>query len=253
MDRLGNFIKQIRNAIQVALFYNYNIIIPYHKYFNTRYIVLNPDVTFEHPCITDKGEFFKTRLIQNIDMELFLQNKEQTRNVLRNVFTLRNTKPLGSNDVLIHIRSGDVFSKHTHPAYIMPPLSYFVDILNKNSFREIYLVAEDTRNPCIPKLIELYPQIHFQVQSLEEDIDLILGASNVVTTYGTFVPSLLMISEHVTNIFTPSYAVSEFNLLDGNPAVHIHSTDLTEYREQQFPFRNTASQIQRMLTYTPSP
>ena len=53
------------------------------------------------------------------------------------------------NDVVIHIRSGDIFNKCPHPVYIMPPLSYYVNILNEKNFNKIYLVAADKLNPFI--------------------------------------------------------------------------------------------------------
>lgn len=248
--QLGNLIKKIQHAIQVALVYNYNVIIPYHKYFNTTYIVINPDVTKSHPCILDKHDFFIACLIKNIDSNLFFKNKnkEDAMNILKKIFKIRNTTHLESTDLLIHIRSGDIFV-NPHPGYVMPPLSYFIDIINKNSFTDIYLVAEDTRNPCILKLLELYPKIKFTIQSLEKDIDLILGASNVISTYGSFIPSLLTISEHVKNIYIPCYAMFDFYIVSEHPAIHIHSTELTEYRDLQTPFQNTTEQLERMLTY----
>jgi hypothetical protein len=248
--QLGNLIKKIQHAIQVALVYNYNVIIPYHKYFNTTYIVINPDVTTSHPCILDKHDFFIACLIKNIDSNLFFKNKnkEDAINILKKIFKIRNSTRLESTDLLIHIRSGDIFV-NPHPGYIMPPLSYFTEIINKNSFTDIYLVAEDTRNPCILKLLELYPKIKFTIQSLEQDIDLILGASNVISTYGSFIPSLLTISEHIKNIYIPSYAMFDFYIFFEHPTIHIHSTELTAYRDQQTPFQNTTEQSERMLTY----
>jgi hypothetical protein len=248
VNRLGNFIKQVRNAVQVALFYNYNLILPKHKYFNTTYIIINPDVTLENPCITDRHEFFFGGRIQDIDSDLFNKNKQRTIEVLRECFLIKNSTILDSNDLLIHMRSGDIFSK-PHPNYIMPPVSYYENIIENNTFNDIYLIAEDKVNPCIHKLIELYPKIKFTVQSLDNDIDLILGASNVVMSYGSFIPSLLIMSDKIKKIYSPSYATFEFHIFRDSSTIHIESGDLEDYRSKQFPFKNRAEQRDRMLTY----
>ena len=248
VNRLGNFIKQLRNAVQVALFYNYNLIIPQHKYFNTTYIIINPEVTLESPCITDRHEFFFCGRIQGIDSDLFNKNKQRTMEIMKECFSIKNTTILTNNDLLIHMRSGDIFSK-PHPNYITPPLCYYVNIIEKNTFDNIYLIAEDNVNPCIQTLIELYPKIKFTVQSLEKDIDLILGASNVVMSFGSFIPSLLIFSDKINKIYTPSYTAFEFHIFRDSPTIHIESVDLEDYRNKQFPFKNKAEQRDRMLTY----
>jgi hypothetical protein len=131
----------------------------------------------------------------------------------------------------------------------MPPVSYYTNIIDNNTFNDVYLIAEDKVNPCIQKLIELYPNIKFTVQSLERDIDLILGASNVVMSYGSFIPSLLIMSDKIKKIYTPSYAEFEFHIFRDSPTIYIESGDLDDYRNKQFPFKNKAEQRDRMLTY----
>ena len=42
--RLGNNIHQLKNVIQIGIYYNYNIILPNHSFFNTNYIVFNKDI-----------------------------------------------------------------------------------------------------------------------------------------------------------------------------------------------------------------
>ena len=55
-----------------------------------------------------------------------------TRYILMREFIKR--MELDENDVVIHIRSGDIFNKCPHPVYIMPPLSYYVNILIEKIF-----------------------------------------------------------------------------------------------------------------------
>ena len=247
--RFGNFIIQIQNAIQIALFYNYNVILPIHKYINTTYIVINNNINLNNERITDKSNFYYYNEIENIDLNLFKLNIEKANQILKNCLTLKNESPLGVNDLLIHIRSGDIFEPiPPHGGYIMPPLSYYVNIINNNKFDEIYLVAEDRLNPCINSLLELYPKIKFNLQSLDKDIELILGATNVVMSYGTFIPSLLIFSKNIKNLYKPSYFICPY-CVRNTEISKVHNIDLTEYAQKLTPWKNLPEQLNIMITY----
>lgn len=260
--RLGNFIIQLKNAIQIALFYNYNIILPEHKYINTTYLVTNDNIAVHNETITDENNFLYQFTISNIDCNLFKLNRERTCQILKSIFTIKNETPLGENDLIIHMRSGDIFEERPHPEYIMPPLSFYVDIIKEHNYNDIYLIAEDRKNPCINALLELYPTIKFKLQSLEEDIQLIMGATNIVLSYGTFIPSLLILSNKIRNCYRASYMdLSYMNFYDhisddasNNTSTelikyNIHTTELTEYKNKLSPWRNTETQRKIMLNY----
>ena len=111
--------------------------------------------------------------------EVFNTNHEKVRVILKEIFIIKKVKKLDKNDVVIHIRSGDQFSgKPT--TYIPPPLSYYVNIINNNAFNKLIIVAEDTRNPVINKLLKLYPNIIYKKQSLKKDIKLMLGSETLI-------------------------------------------------------------------------
>lgn len=246
--KIGNFIIMLSNAIKIALFYNYNVIIPNHSYINTTYIVINNDINLNNEKIIDPHNFFYTTKVKNIDIKLFKMNIEKTCEILKSCFTLKNEIPLDDNDLLIHIRSSDIFSNNPHPAYLTPPLSYYVNIINKNNFNEIYLIAEDRINPCINRLLQLYPKIKFKIQSLEEDVKLILGAKNVVMGFGTFIPSLLLVSDNIKELYKPSYMNNdETDML--NKMIKVFNIELSAYKKRMTPWKNTLEQRKFMLTY----
>ena len=75
--RLGNNICQLKHAIQIALYYNYNVIMPCHHYFTTDYIIINNTIDRDsHTVIYNKfydiNEIKKE--IQNIKDDVFTQN-----------------------------------------------------------------------------------------------------------------------------------------------------------------------------------
>jgi len=234
--RLGNNIIQLKNAIELAVSKNYNVIVPRHKYFSKMYICLNKQIGINSKRISDPNNYFYTSDLPNIDQNRVLQ-------ILRGCFTIKDVKAIDAEDLVIHIRSGDIFDKDPHPGYIMPPLSYYLDIIRANTFKNIYLLAEDRKNPCINALLELYPSIQFQLQPLEKDIWLILGAMNVVSSYGTMIDSLLLFSDNIKRVYRPSYSAILFKL----ESVQYIITDLDEYKESMSPWRNTAEQREMIL------
>jgi hypothetical protein len=236
--RLGNNIIQLNRAIQLAVSKNYNIILPRHKYFSKTYICLNKQISINSKRISDPNNYYYSSDIPNIDQNRVLQ-------ILRGCFTIKDVKALDAEDLVIHIRSGDIFDKGPHPDYIMPPLSYYIDIIRTNTFKNIYLIAEDRKNPCINALLELYPTIQFELQPLEKDIRLILGAVNVVTSYGTMIDSLLLFSYNIKKVYRPSYCLRIIN----QDHINYITIDLDKYKEILSPWKNTAEQQEIMLLY----
>jgi len=241
--RFGNFLRRLKNAIHIGLYYNYNVIIPHNPFFLNTYFVINDKITIEDEKFTDVYSFFYTDRILNIDKNLFELNKDKVTNIMKQSFIFKNIYPLGNNDLVIHIRSGDIFNSYPHSGYIMPPLKYYTRIIEENSFDNIYLIAEDRLNPCINNLLYLFPKIIFKIQSLEEDIKIILSTKNIVISYGTFIPELIELSDNIKYIYTPSYFI--YNKI----GCETYITDLTLYHHMMSPWKNTKEQREMMITY----
>lgn len=278
VGRLGNNIIQLKNCIQIALYYNYEkISIPYHQYFNTtiinidqikkvtdvkiyEYTNIDKNIFIERnknnienneKIISDINNFFYQSKIKNIDINVFNLNIDLTIYILKKIFLIKGKYNFGENDVVIHIRSGDIFNNNQHHQYIMPPLSYYTNILNNNNFNKIYLIAEDKLNPVINKLLELYPNILFKINTLCEDIEILLSSKNIIESFGSFTKTLLLLSDNVINIYKPSY--QEFLLENSEKykknILHIYNTDLTDYVDKIKKWKNTPEQKKLMINY----
>ena len=247
--RLGNNILQVHNAILIGLYFNCNVTIPAHSFFNTRLIKINNDnslknvVKITHPnnyFDYDIIKFLKKKLlndpllknVEHFDADMFSKCYVESLRILRTCFVVKNEyiNPLGDNDLVIHIRSGDVFRDggRVHGKYYQPPLCFYLSILDKK-FDNVYLVAEDTKNPCINALLKLFPDIKYKQNNLTEDIKIILSAKHVVGSRGTFVSSLLKISNNIGHMYNYNYDVNYLKIIN--------------------PWRNNEKQRETMLAF----
>lgn len=229
--RLGNNIIQLSNIIDIALTYKHNISFnTTHKYFNLKKIESYFSKYNNSEILRDRFNFFyKDKLPYS--NETFQQNNKERNQILKDAFVIKDIDKLNNNDLVIHIRSGDIFTSRPHPGYIPPPLSFYTTQIKKYKYRQIIIVCEDKVNPVVNKLLELYENSVYNKNTLEEDIRLVLGATNIISSVGTFVPSLLLISNNIKH-----YIVCNHNKLQ-------------DYYKIMSPWKNTKQQRDYILTY----
>lgn len=206
--RIGNNIITLSNALHVALEENYDaIIFPKNSYFNKTYIKLNEcDLNTKNFIEHDSETFFRYN-----NKDILKKNKKLVLKHLTDLFKIKyESIPKGKyNDLYIHIRSGDLFSggKCNNKIYCenQPDYKFYKNIIDSNNYEKIYIIAEDSNNPIINKLINEYPNIIYSKKSLEEDIKLIMGSRNIIYGYTTFVPTILYFNKGVKNVYRNRY------------------------------------------------
>jgi hypothetical protein len=82
-------------------------------------------------------------------------NHDKVREVLLGLFTIeyRSLEPLGDDELVIHIRSGDAISA-LHGQYIIPPMSYYTNFIDNH--KEIIFVAFKKMIPFTNHLIIIW-------------------------------------------------------------------------------------------------
>lgn len=234
LARLGNNIMQLSNIIDIALTYKHTVVFNVkHKFFNLDLIT---DYFSKHnnnnEILTDPYNFFyRSRLPYPND--IFKKNYKERNKLLKDAFLIKDIKKLYENDLVIHIRSGDIFSLNPRPNYVPPPLSYYIKQIEKHKYRNIIIVCEDKINPVVNKLLELYENTIYNKNSLEEDVKLILGATNIVSSVCTFVHSLLLMSNNI------KYHYGEY----------CDNKELEHYYLNMKPWKNTKEQRDYIVTY----
>ena len=226
-ERLGSQIQSIKNALYVGIHFNMNIKIgTNHFYTNKDKLPYIPDFIRINDSLSSEILFTHTFLNINslcgeispslwIYESIFKKNHQKVLQKLRESIKLpMPTKIAASDDLYIHMRSGDMFHQpgwKWSNFYIPPPLIFYYNAIRERSWRNIYVICEDRKNLCLSALLDKYPHIKWCQQSLIEDIKLILSARNIVYGGGTFVPSLLEFNRNVQMIYRVDYALIPIN------------------------------------------
>lgn len=228
--RLGNNFIQLKNMIDIAMYHKHNISFKIkHRYFDLDVIEKYFSKYHNKNVISSDSGFYS-------DRDKFLHNIEITdeciserNDLLKKSFMIKNVEKMNENTLVIHIRSGDIFNSRPHPLYVPPPLKYYIDNIIEQKPDKIIIVCEDKKNPVVDTLLTLYPNSIWKKNSLEDDIKIVLGSTNVISSVGTFIPSLLMISDNIKN--------------------HISYTNDNEYRKIMYPWKCSKIQKEYILRY----
>ena len=234
--RLGNNIIQLKNVIQIAFYYKHKILFRFpHPFFDVRIIQSYFRNNVNNQPITDEYNFFYGKKIKHISPKAFQHNNKETINLLKRAFIIKekDINILNDDDVVMHIRSGDLFSSCPHPGYVPPPLSYYTNILNNIKYDKIIIVCEDKLNPVVDELCKLYVNSIHNVNCLKDDIKIILGAKNIISSVGTFTSSLTMLSSNI---------LKEYNTL-------LYKKELQQYYICNKPWKNTKIQRDNIMNY----
>jgi len=127
----------------------------------------------------------------------------------------------GSDELVIHVRSGDAWSKATFKGnplfeYNMPPCAFYDKIIetgNKGeAFQHVRIVTEaDHANPCVDLIRKRHPNrnVLVQARSREEDADAIMNARHLATSQSHFSWILAEMNERLETLFL-THAVPGF-------------------------------------------
>jgi len=242
-----------------GLFYNMNISIPSHNFFISRIITINEN-NENNKKYYDKGNNKKNQFFQIKDIVLNLKPSFENnidiktiKKYLNNNFKIKSNLKFDDKTLIIYIRSGDLFpidrNKKVHPKYRSPPLYYYDTIIkqDKKKYNKYILVAEDDRNIVIKKLLRKYKFIEWKQRSLEEDIEIILGASHIVSCVGTFISSLYWISLNMKKIYYPGSSTKKHYY----PEIELEKIELPNYLEQMGKWEYSDRQLKLLKTYKP--
>ena len=187
----GNQLKLMNNAIfyceilgcKRLVFNKKNIWFIKNKIFDKKYKMIielgdkknyiNKNILFDY----SKFMYYYSKFIKP-EFKVNILKKE----ILRNIPKIKCLY----NDLIIFIRSGDIFIK-AHRKYAQPPLCFYEKIIKYNKFNKIIIIAKDKNNPLINILLNKYSNIIYNKNSLKIDLGYLVNSYNLVGCFSTLI------------------------------------------------------------------
>jgi hypothetical protein len=124
---------------------------------------------------------------------------------LRHLLKLNiNSTAYGNDDLVIHVRSGDIFQT-PHNNYGQPPLAFYKKIVRANTWNAVHVVFENRLNPVISPLLEWLPDHCNETivvsGKLQDDLQVLLNARTIVSGRSTFINSICALSRNLRRVY----------------------------------------------------
>jgi hypothetical protein len=115
-----------------------------------------------------------------------------------------------NDDLVIHLRGGDLVAKEDHPQSRMPPCSFYRHLITANGFQGVRLVVEDGKKDhfCRNNIIQAFSGSAVVVRetdhSFVDDVCTIMTSRYVAFGLTTFAETLSMMSDELKRVYVPS-------------------------------------------------
>lgn len=257
--RFGNNIQQISNSILFCELNKLKFSSPDSeliKEFSISFGDQNcqPNLFFFHvDSVTGQGRsHFK------IDLDYTRLNRRRVclEYIAKNLkINWKNVNKIDDETVVIHIRSGDIFSRKNYycpvvSRYLQNPLSYYLQIIK--DFKNVIVLTEDNLNPVIDELRKLN-NVSIKICSVVETIEIMLSAKNLVTSgISSFPIACSLLSKNLENLYCSNFQLDEIlsykDIFDERINIHITNIDESKYIKSN-EWLNTDEQRQLMIDY----
>ena len=105
------------------------------------------------------------------------------------------------DDLYMHMRGGDIFTYLPLNVYSQPPLCFYEKAMQRQKFKNIYIISQDNLNPVVDALIQKYPTITFNKNNFETDISLLAHSYHLACSIGSFVISAIRLNDNLKEIY----------------------------------------------------
>lgn len=248
--RLGNNIQQISNAIYYCHKNKINFYSPPHEFINQIGIKFGKKTSF-----SSRFFFFEKH---NNDFECEVQEiNSKRREICKRFITpsLKMRTPIfeqeayGDDTIVIHIRSGDIFSNNPHALYVQNPLWYYNKIIEQFD-RAIVVTESDFANPVLQE-ISKNKKVEIRTGSLEEDFEFLMRAKNLATSgVSTFSIAAALCSQKIKTLYCSDIFLTEHlnPTMLYNTDVEVKMINIKNYIKIG-EWKNTSEQRLRMISY----
>ena len=260
--RLGNNIQQVANCIMSA-----------EKHGGVFEQTLDHDIIskfvipFGEADINASGRFYSWEALTHCEKGIYEGGNEigvGVEHVYRNMerickvnvapYLMLPHKPvLGSDTIVMHLRSGDNYHRIFDPPtnYIPNPLIFYLNLIE--SYDKCILITEqDRENPIVHELAKI-DKVQIQSSTVEDDFATLMNAENVALSgVGTFAMAAALCSTTLKNLYTTDLLLTEhlnYTMLY-KTSVDVNVMELDNYLPV-FPcsWKNTEEQRKFILNY----
>lgn len=161
------------------------------------------DLDLSADALVLAGSFLKMKALKSL-----CPRRVNPRKVLRSLRPLinlnLNATAYQKQDLVIHIRSGDIFIT-PHPGYGQPPLAFYQKVVRSKQWNTVRVVFEDRLNPVITPLLDWLPHHCGQVEvvsgNLKDDLEVLLRARAIACGRGTFIRGISALSRNLKKVY----------------------------------------------------
>jgi len=166
-----------------------------------------------------------------------------------------NILKLPEDTVVLHIRSGDIFSRKDYYCpvvsnYLQNPLSYYLRI--SEMYNKVLVLTEDYHNPVID-VLQKKSNTEIKILDVFETLQIMLGSTNIATSgVSSFGIACALLSENVKKLHCSNLFIREIlNYKDlENSDIEIDITNIDQERYIKWnDWRNTDEQRKLMIEY----
>lgn len=215
-------------------------------------IIGNPNA--KDNCL--EGRFLHVRSAQREFYKNLPSTYEAIRSFSHATRLLNPENILGPDEMVIHIRSGDIFKPRgaIHPNYGQPPLSFYRKAVGHAMPRIVHLVYQDMRNPVIKPLKKWLRDQNIAFtkpskSSLRKDVKTVLRAQTLVAGQGTFIPGAVSLGGNLKTIYCFHACLDLLGQRD--VTYHVIKDRSSHYVDaiQRWNWRNSPEQRNLMVSY----
>jgi len=198
-----------------------------------------------------RGRFFYRETLKDLYER---DNKAEVIARIKHLFSLDLSQPaLPSDNLVIHLRSGDIFrGSGVHVSFGQPPLAFYQKIIECEKPKKIYLVFEDMGNPVIAPLAEYSTRLGLEVEtvsgSLRNDIEFLARAKVLAVGRGSFMSAITTLSRHASKVYYFESMYSDWGK-KGVEQVRLRDIGGTYLEKVLSRWQNSAEQRNLMLCY----
>ena len=205
----GNNLPCINNAIFYCEILGCNKIILQQNNIRRRWLIKNPvyieklNITIMQGPKVDCNEPGMLCCYETWDLLYPFLIKPEIRTQYVKDEILRNLPNVitGPDDLYMHMRGGDIFTYLPLGFYSQPPLCFYERVINRNKYKNIYLISQDNLNYVVDPLMKKNPNIIFNKHDFETDISYLAHAYHIASSTGSFALSAIKLNNNLRNLY----------------------------------------------------